>query len=384
MELFKANNQWSTRPADERFWTLEEMHNACETYKGQARVLSVPYSDIRVEAVDSDVQVTGKAGTPAKLTHWAFGQLARKVEAPANYLRNLPATLAVQNLNHGLKERSSQNNDVASLMFHKNGSLLLRSFLSEDYTRIWNSDITQRLMTLTADGWRVPPARPAQDGQPGTRKATEKDVLDVRMGGLGIEVGDLIAPAGLYASDHDMFAFLVNEKNRIEDGSDGGLSRGFFVSNSEVGAASFKLTTFLYRTVCANHIVWGAESVKEVSIRHIGRAEDKAWGSLAVEVKKYADSSVSDLEAQIKTAKSYQLGMNKDEVLDRLFGLKIAGRKVLDAAYEIAVENEKTDGAPNTAWGMMNGMTRLSQTLTYADERNEMDKAGAKILEVAF
>ena len=45
----------------------------------------------------------------------------------------------------------------------------------------------------------------------------------------------MIAPAGIYASDHDMFAFLVNEEYRIDDGSDGGLARGFFVQNSEVG-----------------------------------------------------------------------------------------------------------------------------------------------------
>ncbi len=81
----------------------------------------------------------------------------------------------------------------------------------------------------------VPPARPAFPDQPGTRPATEDDVLAVK-DFLSINVGDPVAPAGLYASNHDMFAFLINEENRIDDGSDSGLSRGVFFENSEVGA----------------------------------------------------------------------------------------------------------------------------------------------------
>jgi len=59
----------------------------------------------------------------------------------------------------------------------------------------------------------------------------------------------MISPAGIYASDHDMFSFLVNEEYRIDDGSDGGLARGFFVQNSEVGAENAQLA----RAATLNH-----------------------------------------------------------------------------------------------------------------------------------
>jgi hypothetical protein len=42
-----------------------------------------------------------------------------------------------------------------------------------------------------------------------------------------------------------------------------------------VGAASFGLMTFLFRAVCGNHIVWGAEDVKALKIRHNGLAPER-------------------------------------------------------------------------------------------------------------
>ena len=385
MELFKANNQWSTRPADERFGSLTEMYDACYHYATTAREAKTPYSDIRVEAQNNEVQLTGKTGQFARLTHWAFGQLSQLVGAPAGYLRNLPATLAVQNLNHGLKHRLQEQGDsTAQLLFHSNGSLLLRAVTSEVYKRIWNWEICKRLVSLQEYGWKVPPARPSTIGSAATRPATKQDVLDVQMSGIGIKVGDPVAPAGLYASDHDMFAFLVNEKNRINDGSDQGLGRGFFVENSEVGDSAFKLTTFLYRFVCGNHIVWGAKDVREISIKHVGQANAIAWNKLAVMVQRYADSSASDLEAQIAVARRFEIAAKKEDILDLLFNRKIGTRKLLEAAYNKAEEHADIDGSPRSAWGFAQGMTRVSQESEYADKRVEIDKAAAKVIQIAF
>lgn len=384
MELFKAAAQWSTRPADERFASLEEMHAATKAYADTAGTAVRPFADLRVETVNDEVQLTGRAGVYARLTHWAFGQVARLVGAPAEYLRELPATLAVQNLNYGLKERPSDGNQ-AQLLFHKNGDLLLRAITSEMYTRIWNHEIVQRLLPLQEYGWKVPPARPAHPNQPGARPATAADVS--RLGsdsGLSIKPGDLIAPAGLYASDHDMFAFMVNENNRVEDGSVGGLGRGFFIENSEVGASAFKVTSFLYRFVCGNHIVWGAEKVRQISIRHVGSADARAWRDLSVEIRKYSESSVGDLQVLVAKARKYQIAATKDEVLDKLFTLRIGSRRMLEDAYDLAEQNVDVDGAPTTAWGFAQGLTRLSQTSEFADKRSLMDKAAGKVLDIVF
>jgi hypothetical protein len=46
--------------------------------------------------------------------------------------------------------------------------------------------------------------------------------------------------SGLYASDRDVFIFLVSDENPVEIGK-ARLGRGFFCWNSETGAATFSL-----------------------------------------------------------------------------------------------------------------------------------------------
>lgn len=383
MDLFKASNQWATRPDDERFWKLSDAYTATREYRGEAVEKSLLYSDLRVEARESDVLLVGKAGIPARLSHWAFGQLAQRCGAPAGYLRDLPATLAAQNLNHGLKHRTES--ETANVLFHRNGSLLARAFTSDLYSRVWNHEVIERALQLEFRGWRTPPARPCREGQVGSRIATEADVLDVKgSSGLSINIGDVIAPAGIYASDHDCFLFLVNEKNRIKDGTEGGLSRGVFITNSEVGAASLRITRFLYRHVCGNHIVWGASNVVETRLRHVGESVGERFRqSLQAEVEWVDESSTED-ERRIKTARNFYLGEDKDEVLDKLFGIKSLGlsRAALTTGYE-AVDVD-VDGDPRTVWGLAQGLTRASQSTSYADERDRLDRAAGKVVELSF
>lgn len=324
MELFKAHRQWAQRPADERFPSLQALYAATKAYADEAREKRVPWSALRVERIgEDDVALTGKAGVPARLTHWAFGQLASRVEAPAEYLRRLPPTLAAQNLNHGLAKRAEEVGDEegrdAQLLFHTNGDLLLRAITSERYTRIWNHEVAQRLMGLEQYGWE--PAVPDTQFAP--------------------SIGAVVDPApngntALYASDHDMFAFLMNRGcDIVEAGSNEPLKRGFIVENSEVGAAALKLTRFLYRMMCGNHIIWGASKVFELSLRHIGRARERFTDEWLAELRRYSEESASEEQARISAARTRVIGATKEEVLDRLFNMRTLqlSRKMLTAGY---------------------------------------------------
>ena len=238
MELFKASNQWATRPSDERFSSLEDLYQRCNEFRVTAKQKTVDFGDLRVNADKGEVVMTGRANMPARFTHWAFGQLCAKIGAPGSYIRELPATLAAQNINHGLAKGhflESGEEREASLLLHRNDDqVMLSAITSPKYTRIWNSQVVKEAMDLKEFGWRVPPARPTFGGSVGARPATEADVLQHKGGGFGlsVNVGDMIAPAGLYASDHDLFIFMVNENLRIKDGTPEGLSRGFFIENS--------------------------------------------------------------------------------------------------------------------------------------------------------
>ena len=159
----------------------------------------------------------GKTNVPAKFTHYSFGQIASRVKAPPSYLRELPATLAAQNLNYGLANQKDPEAS-AKLLIHRNGDMLVRCFTSAKYQRIWNYEVSNQLQGLQEFGWRVPPARPAGLDNERTRIATEADCLvDRKFGSLSVKPGDTIAPAGLYASDRDMFVFMVNENAMLEN-----------------------------------------------------------------------------------------------------------------------------------------------------------------------
>jgi hypothetical protein len=183
-----------------------------------------------------------------------------------------------------------------------------------------------------------------------------------------------------------MFVFMINESRRIsEPGNPDGLSRGFMAGNSEVGDSAFWLLRFLYRNVCGNHIVWGASQVSEIRIPHIGNADDRVFSKIRGELIKYANESASDDEARIRTATRFVLGATKDEVLDRLFSVKSLrlSRVKLNEAYDIVV-TEEPNVDPTTAWGVAQGLTRLSQATPYADERVELDRAAGRVLNMAF
>lgn len=381
MELTKAHNQWANRPADQRFWNLAELLEATKAHHAAAVEAECNISDLRVEAVDGNVQISGKSGATAELTNWAFGQLAQRAGAPAGYLRELPATLAVQNINHGLKQRGADD-APATLLLHKNGGYFARAILSGKYGRIWNHSIVDRLMGLEADGWKVPPAYVPWNGCEGirTRVATPADAAL----SLTVREGQTIAPAGLYASFEDMFAFMVNPERVIRDGSAEGLLRGVMVWNSEVGKATFGMQTFYFRGVCGNHIIWDAEDVKELRLRHIGDGVDgRAFAGLELELKKYLNSSALDTEAKIDYARKFVLkGKTAEEVVDFIFGQRILTRKDAVAAYKAVVP--EVDGDPYTAWGYAQGITRLSQTTKNADSRVELDRAAGKVLKIAF
>jgi hypothetical protein len=259
--------------------------------------------------------------------------------------------LAKQCLQNGLMNAPD---DECRIMFRENGGVQLCAINSPRYSRIWNADITKRLVDLKERGpWQEAPA--AFDGS-----------------------------RGQYLSDRDMFAFFVDSDRRIFEKANGGLSRGFFLWNSEVGAASFGIMTFLYEFVCGNHRVWGASNINEIRVRHIGDANGRGFQNLVAQVRRYTDSSATEDEARIEVARTYKLGTTQDEVLARLFGLNLAPKKTIEAAYNLACKREDWYGDPRSAWGVSGGITEIARDLPNADDRVALDRVGAKVLELAW
>lgn len=354
--LIEASRQWMKRPADERFGSVEDLHNAALGFKDDARRATVATKKLRVADRGNNLVLCG-ANDEIEMTNWSFDRLSEVADAPSGYMRKLPAKMAAECMNHGFQNNGNREN---SLLFKKehSGMLTLRALTSTKYSRIWNADITSRLVELQDIGpWQPAPA--AMDGA-----------------------------RGLYLGDRDMFAFMVDNNRRVfESAPGGGLSRGFFVSNSEVGAASFYIRSFYYNYICANHMVWGASNVKEVKIRHIGDANERAFtDNLYAELKAYADGSATEDEMKIKKMRTYKIGKDLDEILDTVLGIRGTGltKKAVTDGFELAKQREDWYGDPTTVWGLAGGITEIARDLPNADDRLAMEVAAGKMMEIAF
>ena len=385
--LYDAHNQWASRPDDERYGSLEELHKAALAYYNQSTESTIEYRDLKVElfADDDDIALIGKSGKPAALTYTASKQLCQRIGAPHEYISRLSPGLAATNIQYGLINLETDKS--AKLLFYNGGDrLAIRAFTGEGYARIWHHELTERVLNLRDDGWRLPPARPASKSVKGVRPATKADILGDNDFSLSVKEGDLIAPAGAYLGQGwpELFIFVVEPTQAIQSKQGRMLHRFAMISNSEIGDAKLRVKFGLYDHVCGNHILWNVEDVYEVAIKHSGGARKRAFEELSMSFTTYSNIDLKVEEQRVFKAQNYKLGDKKEEILDYLFGKKIAGKKELVKAWDIADAKVDSYGSPTTAWGFANGLTELSQQSTYTDERVALDNAAAKVIQFAF
>lgn len=352
--MSEANREWSARPADERFPSVEAMLEAVQKRQDHTSEGKVLWKDMSVRPNPEGGGLVLNGRTKAAEMNWhSFGQLCAKVKAPAPFLRELDPKIASDALNSCIQKRGEGE---ARLLLDVQDSLTVRAILSPDYTRIWDLDVVKRLVDLKAQGvWQEAPA--AFDGS-----------------------------RGQYAGQSNMFSFMVDNNRRIfEEEPGGGLSRGVFVWNSEVGDKKFGMKGFHYKYICGNHYVWGATGVHEFSVVHRGNADARAFHQLEVELKKYAEASQEEEVNQIKAAKKYRLGATAQEVLDLVFGkLGLTTKALATKAIEVATQHEEWYGDPYTAWGFASGLTEVAKEIPNADDRVEVEKQAGKVLMMSF
>lgn len=400
LNLLDAHYQWATRPNDERFETLQEGRDASYTIHTRSHEKEgIKLSDLELRTMgmgrsaQSELVIVGPSKVPTRMTNYAFGQVAQFAGAPAGYMRKLPPLLAANCVNFSMKqrieaERLNGNPEANVMLYSKTGSakdVIMRAFTSTGYERLWDYEVFDMLLEFEAKGWKTPPARPVRGNDPRQRPATRDDVSRLSgTHGLSVSVGDMIAPAGIYASDHDMWCFLVDENNPIDDGFGGRLGRGMFVWNGEVGQRSYGAMQFLYRSVCGNHIVWDAEGIKTFRFNHTKNIHER-FEKIQKEMETYAHVAASKTEKQIKWAKAQTFGKDKASTVEgAVEAAKKAAipitKKSFERAYDLADRFVERFGDPNSYWAVVNGLTEISQEEPYADVRTDLDKAAGKFM----
>lgn len=374
-----AQAEYYSRPADERFDTLDAMIAAAQDDKDHSAERTYNLKDLRAVVVDPFTQKEGTTdpsiaqaigaqlrmqnptGQLAKLTHYSFGQLARTIGAPASYLRTLPPALVAQNLNHGMHEAVAVGTAANLLVRANGGEPLVRAATSETYGRVWDAHLYGELRRHFGDGissrggtWMTPPAWP----------------------------GSL--PSGQYRGDRDSFVIRVEGGSIVSDPSarqgDGQqLYRGILVRNSEVGHCSVTIECVLYQYICGNHMLWGAIMDRKFKRRHVGNKVTRdTISELLSMAQAFNHRSASQDEQIIKALTENEIAHTKEAVIDEL---KKAGFTKQQAADAYDTAEAKVEASPRSFWGMAQGITRISQTEGYQDERLQLDQMAAALLK---
>lgn len=363
--LMTASRQWASRPSDERFTSLLELDGHCQNLKGRSAARVMTNRALMAVPVAGDneaLAIEGPNGVPVVPTNWAFGQLAQRAGAPASYLRELPAPLAADCINYGL--RHSREVQEIGVLLHKgeNVPATLRAVTGPNYGRVWNADVTRALVRRFGDGitgdFRVP-------GEFGKAVAVNKDNTT------------------LYASDRDMFVFLADEEHRIEvpnrrDGQAGSMARGFFVWNSEVGSGTLGIATFLFDYVCCNRIVWGASDYQEIRVKHTSGAPDRFVEEVAPALERYARSSTDSITKAIADARAARIG--DAAAVDKFLRERFTGRQV----ESIKAAHMNDEGRPiETLWDAATGATAYARGIMWQDDRVAIERSAGKMLDLA-
>lgn len=369
-----VSSQWANRPEDQRFTSLSALRSQVSMWADQSSAKEVLPKNIRAIYDAGNPEYIGfdMDGSLVEPSHWTFNQIARLAEAPADYLRSLPAPLAAVNLNYGLGV--AEQKDVSAYIRQPNdGGKLLRGLTSTKYGRILDRDVVDAVMNVAGDGigdtrWKVP----------GCIDWTSKFGVTYNP-----EVDITKDNTTLYASDRDVFLFLVDDRNPIEVGKlDNGdpdlMFRGFYVWNSEVGCRTFGFASMYLRGVCQNRNLWGVEGFNEIVFKHTSSAPKRFVQEAEPALLAFADGEASKLVKGVQAAKQTIVAKDDEEREDFLSKFGVS----LKMARKVITQCELEEGhKPESVWDFANGLTAVARGETLQENRLKIEQMAGKLLD---
>jgi len=356
-EITTAQREYFARPADERFDSLDALVKNAQADKEASAERAYNLKDLRAIVTESalhgeQLRIASPRGI-GRFTHFSFGQACRALKIPASYMRSIPAELAARCLNHGID--NSTVGEGANLLVRNGDTLMpvIRAWTSTTYGRAWDADIYGTIQkTFAHSEWKLP--------LNWDRK-----------------------PDGAYRGDRDSLLLLVNGGSILEDktlsqaGQDGTLFKGLLVRNSEVGNSSVFIDRILYRWVCGNMCLYSAVVDRRFRRRHVGsfvvRDVIRAISDTAV-AWTAADNGRD--QAIIDAITTHQLAHTKEGVIDELQKIGLS-KRMATTAYEVCEEHEPA--SPYSTWGIVQGLTRLSQESGWQDQRVALDLQASRL-----
>jgi hypothetical protein len=353
--LTLAQDQLFSRAPEDHFGSFEALRADASTQKGRCSTLDA--KDDRILFSDDGAHVHFGDAT-LRLTHYAFGQLAAMARVPMPVLERLDGDTRSKVMNRCFPRNRRYRTALVD-------GDRLRCVTSDRYERVFDADVYEQI-----DRWLLPngfiPAMPT-----------------INTDNRGTNLLGNTKPA-LFRSDRDSFAFFYGDRAPGDDGF-GGLRKGVVVYNSEVGAKSFGFSTFFFRDMCSNFLIWDATGVRARRARHTGAIVGvvREFREELQEIGAVLTTRELDAFETARTTRFVPEGSGeRDAAIKRL----VRDFRLPEAdAMEVAdlVRAPENPGA-FTVWGVVNGITSAAKALAYADDRADLSAVAGSVLSSAL
>ena len=376
-----VSSQWYNRPDDQKFLSLDSMLNfkkvdasrmtsrTVDTHKvkiiGDYDEANPSRGNIFVEYTDDNNQEHNNLPT-----NWSFGQLSQLAGAPAGYLKDLPAPIAADCIQWGLKY--NRGKELIKVYGNQAQGGELRAATGPDYGRIFDWEILEPIKNLVdaSDGrWKVPGMMTgSRDG----------------MAVYDPEIPVTNDTTTLFASDRDVFVFLVDDRNPIEvgklaNGEPDLMFRGFYAWNSETGSKTAGIAAMYLRGVCMNRNLWGVENFHEIKIRHTKFAPDRFAMEARPALQSFANGSTFSFVEGAQAAKAAKIASDDEERLEFLSKRAGLSGRMAKAA---AARHLKEEGRPvENVWDAAQAITAIARDVPHQDARIEVEKKAGALLD---
>lgn len=297
--------------------------------------------DVLVPTVETD-KFSRK---PFSMTDHALGQISNKLGIPTRYAKKClerEPSLFAEHANYWLDEWVKEDPDKK--LFIRNRGETTRAFLSDRYTILDNNRIVDMLGNVLNGGEILDIKNLSLDDR----------YLNLRMTipAMKVNVGTIQKP------DNVMI--------------------GIHISNSEVGCGSLRVDSCLYRLVCSNGLVVrvGGDSLMAQRHMHINdNAMEEALGKSLLEAVKVGDKAVE------------QFAVLQDKPISNPMAeiSKIAQSQKYSKKFEENIkqnyETERTITGKDTAFEIVNALTRSAQNFDDFDRRLEAEVIAGKVMD---
>ncbi len=292
----------------------------------------------------------GETVTSMMMSPHAQGQMATDLEIPKRYFdrmaENAPE-LFQRNVHHWLYAKPKRKM-LRARTVDEGGTLHGRAWLSDSYRRLDNIEIATRLL-------------PEFDRLPEKVQFHNASVTD---------------------ETFYLRATFPSMERAVKVGDT--VRWGVQIRNSEVGAAQFKIESFMLRLVCTNGMV----GAKVMNARHVGkrlgenlsdeaiRADDKAfWLAARDELRAALDQTAFEAAvAQLTDAANSVKVQSTPEATKRL----AKTFSLTDAEQDMVLTNFAL-GGDITRWGALNAVTATAKTAENFDRGVELEEIGWSI-----